>query len=786
MRQRITALVFVAVVFAVTSAPAWASCPDPVPMSHSRGPFANGSSYITSPYLRMEAYAYGIADPANINTGSVKIFCDTTAECATPRSIETDWSYPGINGCPIGPDGPGRVVIVVACGDAKTGGDAILSVSGTQPAYGYLPSLAHQWFVFSMQGSTQLHVLPEGCGSHLTVESVQAGVANLAATPGIEGWLATDCDAGALGFDVPATWGIARSCTDAWHPSAGPGPVYVLKQPCTTIVDFHRSAWTASGVVLDPVTLKGSVDVGPRSEGICRYAGITTVIDGVETEFVTSYVEIGTICDPAEPESGDSDGIPPSCDNCPTVDNVDQSDVDHDRVGDACDNCPNKINPDQTDVDGDGVGDICDNCPTVSNPDQRDADGNHVGDACDPCGAVDSDHDGFGDACDNCPNVVNSNQHDLDRDGVGDACDNCLGLPNPTQANQDGDAWGDICDLCPSIPDPGVDSDGDGRGDVCDNCPNVPNHVQIDADGDGRGDACDNCPTVYNPDQKDTNGDGRGDACESCGTTDSDHDGIGNACDNCPNVPNPSQVDSDGDGRGDVCDNCPGIANPQQADQDQDGAGDACDDCATVYNPGQVDLDGDGRGDVCDNCPGIANARQADQDQDGTGNACDDCPTIYNPGQVDLDGDGRGDVCDNCPDHPNPDQMDIDGDGLGDVCDPCPPLPNYISPVCDPRLQPPHICNDSPAGKGSGIMSWRTVTETNVVGYNVVEITDKGGRVQLNPALIPCEQCQTGLDATYSYIVPKHRSGRTLFIEMVLGNTGVQTSSAPTRDCSAP
>jgi hypothetical protein len=36
----------------------------------------------------------------------------------------------------------------------------------------------------------------------------------------------------------------------------------------------------------------------------------------------------------------DSDGVPDTPDNCPTVANPDQADSDHDCIGDACDPTP--------------------------------------------------------------------------------------------------------------------------------------------------------------------------------------------------------------------------------------------------------------------------------------------------------------------------------------------------------------------------------------------------------------------------------------------------------------
>ncbi len=283
--------------------------------------------------------------------------------------------------------------------------------------------------------------------------------------------------------------------------------------------------------------------------------------------------------------------------------------------------------------------------------------------------------------------------------------------------------------------------DRDGIPDPIDNCICVSNPAQEDSDGDGVGDLCDNCPTVYNPSQ-----------------TDSDLDGVGDACDNCPTVANPDQADGDGDGFGDACDNCRTVADTTQTDRDGDGVGDVCDNCPTVYNPNQTDSDLDGFGDVCDNCPAVAN-----------------------PGQTDGDQDAVGDVCDNCPQDRNPDQADFDHDGRGDVCDPCPLFPDVLD--CTQKVASVCISFTSPLGKGSGTVSWRTEFETSVVGFNVVTINMKG-RVQQTPAMIVCEECLTGGGHTYEFIIPKHKSGHNLYIEMLQVNGVIQTYGPAVRDCT--
>jgi hypothetical protein len=283
--------------------------------------------------------------------------------------------------------------------------------------------------------------------------------------------------------------------------------------------------------------------------------------------------------------------------------------------------------------------------------------------------------------------------------------------------------------------------------------------TSADCDQDGMPDPTDNCVCISNPGQQDTDG-----------------DGVGDVCDNCVFTPNRDQSDVDADGRGDVCDNCPMVANTNQADGDADGVGDVCDNCPTVANTDQRDSDGDGDGDVCDNCPTVSNPDQADGDADGRGDVCDNCPTVSNPDQADRDGDGVGDVCDNCPQDPNPDQTDSDKDGVGDVCDPCPLFPGILD--CTQRIVGACVSFTSPFGKGSGTVSWRTEFETDLVGFNVVIINQKGIRIPQSPALIRCEECITGNGHLYEFIIPKHKSGHNLYIEM-LRLTGVTETFGP-------
>ena len=68
---------------------------------------------------------------------------------------------------------------------------------------------------------------------------------------------------------------------------------------------------------------------------------------------------------------------------------------------------------------------------------------------------------------------------------------------------------------------------------------------------------------------------------------------------------------------------------------------------------------------------------------------------------------------------------------------------------------------------GSGAVSWRTTHESTVTGFNVLRIAGHGEREILNASPIPCSACTTGDGATYEHLLPRHRGGTHLFIEMI-------------------
>jgi hypothetical protein len=64
-------------------------------------------------------------------------------------------------------------------------------------------------------------------------------------------------------------------------------------------------------------------------------------------------------------------------------------------------------------------------------------------------------------------------------------------------------------------------------------------------------------------------------------------------------------------------------------------------------------------------------------------------------------------------------------------------------------------------------LTWRSTIELSVGSYNIVALDAKGRRTQINPAPILCVSCTSGVGASYAYLVPKHRSGKDLYVEMV-------------------
>jgi hypothetical protein len=97
-----------------------------------------------------------------------------------------------------------------------------------------------------------------------------------------------------------------------------------------------------------------------------------------------------------------------------------------------------------------------------------------------------------------------------------------------------------------------------------------------------------------------------------------------------------------------------------------------------------------------------------------------------------------------------------------------------VSPdACLQRVRDIAVDFTADLGRGSGVVTWTTISETDVRGFNIVRIDDTGTRTRLNRAVIPREECVTGAPHTYIFSLPKHRGGQQLYIETV--RTGGQS-----------
>lgn len=369
-------------------------------------------------------------------------------------------------------------------------------------------------------------------------------------------------------------------------------------------------------------------------------------------------------------EDQDADGISNPLDNCPNLDNIDQTDRDLDGVGDLCDPDPYVPNL-KTDEDMDGVFDFADNCPTIENSAQADLDLDETGDVCD----ADVDGDGIDNDLEDAYTFLNA------RD------------PADAALDQDADGFSNVVELrLGSVPDdlasvPAITTfhietfDNQSLGQLRNLSGRRP--WRITEQGFAN-------QGLISPDLRSMGSSGlEYIALLPASVVSFQHKFIGDNVSGFPQL----AVLVDGQYRGSLTSSFNSTAewatfslalepgahtitlkteshgfpanNPQyfvidnfsvSPDRDLDGVAEYTDNCFAIYNPDQSDFDLDGMGDICDPNPNEPDEK-IDTDEDGFWDFMDNCPTDANPLQEDLDNDSQGDACD----------LDLDGDGLSNA-----------------------------------------------------------------------------------------------------------------------
>jgi len=486
-----------------------------------------GGYFACANFSPVYAYSYQLSNPFGTNSGT-EIITRNTGPGAV--EISMDWGTGGPQGCPIGVT-PNRVMIVVQGSDGQ---GLIVSVSGTNPDFGYAVDAAHPVDPAAI-------AFPISCSNQAGAPSIiNKQITGTQVTLDLhfeQPHVYSDCDSDS----VAQVYFPGTTCTDNFSANSSMSQIYTSLQPCLGRVSWHVASWTTTGIVPDAAG-NAHLILPLSTDSRCLYVGARAIISGFESPGVMGYISIPPAdcldrdedmyavcqgdCDDLNPQAHPGqaevcDGADNDCDtlideqlgqtscglgecrvtvtNC--VAGLPQTCIPGQPAAEICngkdDNCNGVI--DDVDFDGDGSfacsGDCNDADPTIRPSAVERCNGiddNCNGKVDDDSAGTDSDGDGVRNVCDNCRFAYNPAQADTDMDGIGNSCDNCVAIFNPSQADQDADL----------------------RGDICDNCPTEANSFQDDVDGDRIGDVCDDCILNYDPDQEDFNEDFEGDVCD--------------------------------------------------------------------------------------------------------------------------------------------------------------------------------------------------------------------------------------------------------------------------------
>jgi hypothetical protein len=298
MRKAVV-LAAVCVLAGLAAPPSHAACSAPVAVNNGTGAPITGCKD-GSP---VAAYIYQPGAAVATNSGLVDVVCEVdtgSAPCnVMPGTnivgdnivgIATDWITPGMNGCIL--DSPNPLYISLQCND---GTGLIASISGRCSIIGYS---TEAFYDFNGGAPTIDVSLASGRnnGRPVIQSFTRSGGMDMFSVKVDPPTLQSDCSPGSVGEAYLGAGYCADTefnCAGRVQPSRG--NLYSFTGPCTaadrnpTIKD--RGQWAARTV--DAGTGIGQVSLPTPPAGQCNYLGVTMVVGGQESPFISAFVLTG-------------------------------------------------------------------------------------------------------------------------------------------------------------------------------------------------------------------------------------------------------------------------------------------------------------------------------------------------------------------------------------------------------------------------------------------------------------------------------------------------------------
>ena len=270
-----------------------------VPCGFSVPMFHGLDSYLACDNSRgpVTAFAYQVASPTTINTGTDQIFLDLGPSIV---QISTDWADDGVAGCPVVGGANTRVIISVQAND---GTGALLSLSGADGGIGHLVEAAH---TFDPASGLAFPVPCTNRNGRPIVRAVNASTVDIHVDPP---FVQSDCDPDSVGVA-----GLGGStCPDGFSGAGSVGHIFTSIQACGTKPIVNRTAWTMTALTLDAAGDASVPYTKPDNTGktcatdptcLCFYIGTTTTAGGIEGTAIGGFIQVaGTLSAPPTAEN---------------------------------------------------------------------------------------------------------------------------------------------------------------------------------------------------------------------------------------------------------------------------------------------------------------------------------------------------------------------------------------------------------------------------------------------------------------------------------------------------